>query len=707
MKIEDLKASVSLREYVEANSLTDLTQYTTTSTYILYKNCPFCNHKEHFAIYIDSNRFCSFSNCVNLNNKSTGDIIDFIMLHNNVNKNEAINILNKFTGKFVNIKNKIGGNSNMNNNINNTLNKVEYIKKEYDFTNECINSIAIGTEGMTFFESRGLGSEIVQSYLLAYTPSMNEFLKDKKELINPKFYSADVYNIVIPNISVITDNNGSKNFVSSVMFRANNDKLNAINKENESKGSNFRLKKYKKINNDDSLFNDRYILKGELPKTFGLIEYADTETLYIVEGQFDALSIEQNQYHAMSLNSVNNNNKFIELVKNNLDKVKNFNFKLAFDNDNSGQTAANDVSLKLREMNLNCEIVTFNKKYHDINEFYIKNNDEFKVFLNENSSLYASKSFIDNEIDFLDNYLEEILTAKKDTCIKTGYAKLDAALGGGFFPGVYVLGATPGAGKTALANEICDNIARAGELTAMFSLELSKEEVYNRSLSSVSFRNALSLTKKFENIEDIKDISITINDLKRHYLLNRNISKVESLKKAVNTYKKEIIKNKIVVKQDIIGTSALTIRSKIQAIITKENRKPFVVVDYLQRLKNDDTSKDTMNAIAESMAILKQMSIEFKIPILVITSYNRASYMAAANLGQGKGSGDIEYTADCIISVQLKGQGEKEYTQEKLNEDMEKDIREIELIFLKNRNWKVGIKTEMSYIPAYNIMEEN
>lgn len=712
MKIEDLKASISLREYLEANSQTDLTQYTTTSDYILYKNCPFCNHKDHFVVYDKTNRFCSFSNCINLNGKNTGDIIDFIMINNNIDSNGALKILKEYIGSSVSVKSnkntktKIGGNVKMNDNEKDTFNKVEYIKKEYDFTNECINSIAIGTDGMRYFENRGLNKDIIQTYLLGYTPSFNSFLKDKPELINSKFYSSDVYNIVIPNVRVTVDSNGNKtNFVNTVMFRADDEKLELTNKNNENKGRNFRLKKYKKINNDDFLFNDRYILEGELPKTFGLIKYEDTETLYITEGQFDALSIEQNQYHAISLNSVKNYNKFIDLVRENLDKVKNFKFRIAFDNDIAGETAANDVNLKLKEMNLDCEILSFSKKHHDINEFYIKNTDEFLTFLSENSSLFLNKSYADEEIEFLDNYLEQILTAEKDTCMSTGYPKLDAALGGGFFPGVYVLGATPGAGKTAFANEVCDNIARTGELTAMFSLELSKEEIYNRSLSSISFRNALNVSH--QNTEDAKAIALTMNDLKRHHTLNSNIAKVDLLKKAVSQYKEDVIKNKIVFKQDIIGTSALVIRNKIQEIITKENRKPFVVVDYLQRLKNDDTSKDTMNAIGENIAILKQISIDFKIPILVITSYNRASYMAAANLGQGKGSGDIEYTADCIISAQLKGQGDSNYTIEKFNEDMEKDIRDIELVFLKNRNWKVGIKVEMTYVPAYNMMGEN
>lgn len=699
MQIDDLKASVSLREYVEATSQTDLTKYTTTSKYIVYENCPFCNHKDHFAIYNNSNRFCSFSECISINRRSTGDILDFIMLQEHCEKNEAIKILSDYVGKsYKSKKTKLLEEKNMNNNEI----KIEYSKKDYDFTNQCLKNIAIGDDIASYYYERGFNNVLIQSYMLAYTSSFNDFLKDYEELKKPKFYSANIFNYVVPSIKTIINDDGSfVNYVGHVMFRADDVKLKELNDKNKEQGRK-KIQKYMKVL-DDEIFNERYITTGILPNKFNLLDYNDTSTLYIVEGQFDALIIEQNKYHAIALDGVKNYKSLVELIIDNLDKVKNYKFKLALDNDESGETTASRLYSELNKLGLDVEITAFSKQYHDVNDFYIKDKEQFVIFLETNARSSKNKDMIEEEIEFLDAYYEEIMMATKDTCIPTGFPKLDTALGGGLFPGLYVIGGTPGAGKTAIVNVIADLMATAHNLSAMFSLELSKKEVLNRCLSRLSFYDAWNPNISLSNMNSL---ALSINDMKRHYVLNTNPSKVNMLQKAITTYKEKIVQNRIIVKQDIVGTSASFIRRKVEEIITNQNRKPIVIVDYLQRLKSE-SSKDNMTAISENIATLKQLSIDYDIPVVVMTSFNRANYMASANLSQGKGSGDIEYTADCIISVQLKGCGTAEFTQEKYDELMQQDVRELELVFLKNRNWKPGIKTEMTYIPAFNVLEEN
>lgn len=699
MQIDDLKASVSLREYVEANSQTDLTKYTTTSKYIVYENCPFCNHKDHFAIYNNSNRFCSFSECISINGRNTGDIFDFIMLQEHCEKNEAIKILSDYVGKPCKPKQT---KSFWGKNMNNNEIKIEYSKKDYDFTNECLKNIALGDDIASYYYERGFNNELIQSYMLAYTSSFNEFLKDYEELKKPKFYSANIFNYVIPSIKTIINDDGTfVNYVGHIMFRADDVKLKELNARNKEQGKKT-MQRYMKVL-DDEIFNERYITTGMLPNKFNLLSYNDTSTLYIVEGQFDALIIEQNKYHAIALDGVKNYKSFVELIIDNLDKVKNYKFKLALDNDESGETTASRLYSELNKLGLDIEITTFSKQYHDMNDFYIKDKEQFVIFLETNARSSKNKDMIEEEIEFLDAYYEEIMMATKDTCIPTGFPKLDTALGGGLFPGLYVIGGTPGAGKTAIVNVIADLMATTNNLSAMFSLELSKKEVLNRCLSRLSFYDVWNPSI---NLSDMNSLALSINDMKRHYVLNTNPSKVNMLQKAIKNYKEKIVQNRIIVKQDIVGTSASFIRRKVEEIITNQNRKPIVIVDYLQRLKNEN-SKDNMTAISENIATLKQLSIDYDIPVIVMTSYNRANYMASANLSQGKGSGDIEYTADCIISVQLKGCGTAEFTQEKYDELMQQDLRELELVFLKNRNWKPGIKTEMTYIPAFNVLEEN
>ena len=63
---------------------------------------------------------------------------------------------------------------------------------------------------------------------------------------------------------------------------------------------------------------------------------------------------------------------------------------------------------------------------------------------------------------------------------------LDEALGGGLYPGLYMMGAISSLGKTTLACQIADQIAAAGQPVLIFSLEMARKEIFAKSISRLS-----------------------------------------------------------------------------------------------------------------------------------------------------------------------------------------------------------------------------
>lgn len=89
--------------------------------------------------------------------------------------------------------------------------------------------------------------------------------------------------------------------------------------------------------------------------------------------------------------------------------------------------------------------------------------------------------------------------------------------------------------------------------------------------------------------------------------------------------------------------------------------RPVVVVDYMQILAPySDRMTDKQNT-DKAVLELRRISRDYKIPLIGISSFNRANYTAEVSMGAFKESGAIEYSADVLIGLQLKGAGEKDF----------------------------------------------
>ena len=97
--------------------------------------------------------------------------------------------------------------------------------------------------------------------------------------------------------------------------------------------------------------------------------------------------------------------------------------------------------------------------------------------------------------------------------INTGIAEIDNTLGGLYPSRLYILGARPGLGKTALALNISLYAAASGHGCAFFSLEMSEQELVNRYLSSFSEKKLLEIQMGCLSSDDFFEVKREVSSL--------------------------------------------------------------------------------------------------------------------------------------------------------------------------------------------------
>ena len=228
------------------------------------------------------------------------------------------------------------------------------------------------------------------------------------------------------------------------------------------------------------LFNSEYLSK-EAKK--------EQNKVYICEGVFDAMSIEQEGQKAISLNSTEGKEKLIEYIKEHFETAKSYLYILCLDNDEAGQKGTKYIQDELNKMDIKNAVLEIPKEYKDVNEYYKDiEHTAFKEAIEKNYFNDFDKQYIDYYIGT--DFLEDIKKASRYKAKKTGFKYLDEQLGGGIRTGLYVLGAIPSLGKTTLVLQMADNLAKQGEKVLIFSLEQSKFELVAKAISRITHINS-------------------------------------------------------------------------------------------------------------------------------------------------------------------------------------------------------------------------
>ena len=435
--------------------------------------------------------------------------------------------------------------------------------------------------------------------------------------------------------------------------------------------------------------------------------------IFIVEGEIDAASIVEVGGSALALGSIAYVNRFFT----ELDAYTAANgkpeqpFIIALDNEKDPEKqarvdkAAKDVAEGLSKRGFTSYRRNPCEGFKDANEALQKDRESLRAAVEKAGNIAEEEKaeyLQTSAAAHLQSFMDGIAASVNTPCISTGFFALDDKLDGGLYEGLYIMGAISSLGKTSLALQLCDNVAAAGHDVIIFSLEMARAELMAKSISRHTYTIAheqYPAAKDAEKASRISKTSRGITDGKRY--VNYSKEERELIKKAVTAYSEYA--GRVFINEGVGDIGAEEIRATVEKHIHLTGRTPLILVDYLQILAPyNDRATDKQNT-DKAVLELKRISRDFKTTVIAISSLNRMSYKDAIGMEAFKESGAIEYSADCLIGLQLKGAGSKSFdaTAEK-----KKDPRTIELVILKNRNAAVGDGVTLEYYPRFNYFEE-
>ena len=235
-----------------------------------------------------------------------------------------------------------------------------------------------------------------------------------------------------------------------------------------------------------------------------------------------------------------------------------------------------------------------------------------------------------------------------------------------FNPGLYVIGATPAAGKTTFCWQLLEQLARKGETCIYCSYEMSQLELFSKSL-------ARELFKRVPNTE------LTAADIRR------GAWSVQLAAVRNDFAKSNKLDLSILELQDESIDDLLTL---LKPLCLDKAKAPVVCLDYLQIVPSGKES--TKLGVDDSVRKLKKFQRDTNSTFIVISSFNRANYTQGVSFESFKESGNIEYTADVVWALQLFilnsiNPGNIGDSRKKIEEAKKKQPRQIQLKCLKNR----------------------
>lgn len=253
--------------------------------------------------------------------------------------------------------------------------------------------------------------------------------------------------------------------------------------------------------------------------------------------------------------------------------------------------------------------------------------------------------------------LEELYNRKQHiTGVPSGFTDLDYRTAGFHGSELILIAARPAMGKTAFALNIASNAAlRANVPVAVFSLEMSKEQLVNRILSSESMVDSNKIrTGKLEE-DDWSKLAERIGPLSEGEMYI----------------------------DDTPGISITEIRAKCRKLKIEKNIG-LVVIDYLQLIqgtgKRNGSREQEISEISRSLKILAK---ELDVPVIALSQLSRAAEQRPDHrpmLSDLRESGAIEQDADIVMFL---------YRDDYYNQDSEKkNIAEV--IIAKHRGGSTG-----------------
>ncbi|MBQ7981355.1 MAG: replicative DNA helicase [Oscillospiraceae bacterium] len=254
---------------------------------------------------------------------------------------------------------------------------------------------------------------------------------------------------------------------------------------------------------------------------------------------------------------------------------------------------------------------------------------------------------------------------------KTGFSGLDRMLIQMGKGDLVIVGARPGMGKTSFAMNIAVNVAKQKKAVAIFSLEMSGEQLVTRILSSEALVDSSKLRTGQLKTEDWDNIAGVISSLS-----------------GCEIY--------------IDDTSAIT-TAEMKSKLRRIKNLGLVVIDYIGLMQSTSNSDNRAQQVGEISRNLKIMAKDLGVPIVCCAQLNRGTESRTGDakkptLADLRDSGSIEQDADIVLFL-YRDEYYKDISGND-NQGAEDSANTAEVIIAKNRHGSVG-NVKMGWIGQF------
>ena len=269
----------------------------------------------------------------------------------------------------------------------------------------------------------------------------------------------------------------------------------------------------------------------------------------------------------------------------------------------SSEKIFNQILDKLEQLRKRRYVYKLNENITESFKNEIETKDIINKITNTLENLSETKEKDNGEIT---EALERLAATIEDRCNNKGKIKgietkligLDKKLNGLNKQELLIIAARPGQGKTTLANNIALRIAQQGKYVALFNLEMSKEQILDKMLSTVSM--------------------IDNNSLKYGLLTDKDFEKI-----GIATNKMLLLGQKMKVFDSVLSLNEIISNARK---LKKKNKLDAIIVDYLQLIEVDLGTKNR-NREQEVSTIsrkLKLLSKELQVPVIALSQLSRS-----------------------------------------------------------------------------------
>jgi replicative DNA helicase len=256
------------------------------------------------------------------------------------------------------------------------------------------------------------------------------------------------------------------------------------------------------------------------------------------------------------------------------------------------------------------------------------------------------------------------------TGLATGFPTLNEMTSGLQPSDLVVIAARPGMGKTSFALNIAQHAAREGKSIGVFSLEMSREQLFLRLLTGQARIDAHRMRTGRLGRDEWARLTAAFGELAGMPIFI----------------------------DDTAGTGVLEMRAKSRRL-KLEHGLDLLIVDYLQLMRGRGRAENRNQEISEISRSLKELAKELRLPVIAISQLSRAPEQRGNDrrpqLSDLRESGAIEQDADLVMFIY----------REEIYKPTEENRGRAQIIIAKQRNGPIG-NLDLAFIREYTKFEE-